>query len=78
MRRAASWLVFPLIVGAEIAGALVLVSRGVPATVVVGAAFATTIAAIAVLERLLPYRAEWNSSRGDLAADAAYLPTRSA
>jgi ornithine lipid hydroxylase len=75
MRRAASWIVFPLIVGAQIAGALVLVSQGAPATVVVGIPFATTIAAIAALERLLPYRAEWNSPRGDLAADMAYLPT---
>src|SRR4030095_3946167 len=75
MRRAASWIVFPLIVGAQIAGALVLVSQGAPATVVVGIPFATTIAAIAALERLLPYRAEWNSPRGDLAAELGYLPT---
>jgi sterol desaturase/sphingolipid hydroxylase (fatty acid hydroxylase superfamily) len=75
MRRAASWTVFPLLIGVEIAGALALLARGVPATVVVGAAFAVTIVAVVVLERLLPYRQSWNLRRGDLAADAAYLPT---
>jgi sterol desaturase/sphingolipid hydroxylase (fatty acid hydroxylase superfamily) len=30
---------------------------------------------VALLERLLPYRRAWNRPQGDLAADAAYLPT---
>ena len=75
MRRALSWTVFPLLIAIEIGGALALLARGVPATIVVGAAFAMTIVAVVVLERLLPYRESWNHGRGDLAAAAAYLPT---
>lgn len=75
MRRVASWTVFPLLIGVEIGGALALLARGVPAAMVIGAAFAMTIVAVVVLERLLPYRESWNLTRGDLAADAAYLPT---
>jgi len=53
-------------------------SRGVAVPVVLPVVFFASIAWVAWLERVLPYRADWNRARGDLLADALYLPTTSA
>lgn len=74
VRRLLSLSVFPALVVIEIGAAVAMAEAGVPNPVIVGAAFAVTITAMVVLERLLPYRENWNQSRGDLRTDAMYFP----
>jgi sterol desaturase/sphingolipid hydroxylase (fatty acid hydroxylase superfamily) len=69
--RAASWLVFPVIVGGALLLAVVLEPR-------VGAVIALLVAqgsgalAIVAGERLLPFRPAWNRSHGDVVTDVAH------
>jgi sterol desaturase/sphingolipid hydroxylase (fatty acid hydroxylase superfamily) len=74
VRTLLSWSVFPTLLVAEIGAALILLAEGVSPIAVAGGAFVVTIGAVALLERLLPYRETWNRSHGDLATDALYLP----
>lgn len=74
MRTLASRSVFPAFLIVVLGGALALVERGVAPEIVLLATFAFSAVAIALLERALPYRREWNRSHGDLGVDTAYLP----
>ena len=74
MRAIASWALFPLVFVGSIGGATWAVERGVGPDPIILAAFVISVAVIALFERVLPYRREWNRSQGDLAADSAYLP----
>ena len=67
----ARWGVFPLVLGGAIAAAIVLMPRlgAVLAIVVVETA---VVIAIAIAERLLPFRPAWNRSHGDLRTDALH------
>ncbi|MEW6271768.1 MAG: sterol desaturase family protein [Thermodesulfobacteriota bacterium] len=75
LRTLLSATVFPLVLVVAVGGAALALGSGVPAAAVLGVASLGSIALVAWLERVHPYRAEWNRSRGDLATDAAYLPT---
>jgi sterol desaturase/sphingolipid hydroxylase (fatty acid hydroxylase superfamily) len=68
---AAQWVVFPLVLGGTIWGAMLLTPRFGPATAVVLMQTAGLVA-IAVAERLWPHREAWNRSHGDLRTDALH------
>jgi len=67
------WLAFPVILGGAVVAAVLMLDAGVsPLTVVI------TIAPVAaglviVLERVIPFRREWNVSRGDFRTDCLHL-----
>lgn len=70
-RYLASWLVFPAILGGAVAAALALMPRlGAPTTVAV--IVVASVLAIIAAERLLPHRAEWGRSHGDLGTDVTH------
>jgi sterol desaturase/sphingolipid hydroxylase (fatty acid hydroxylase superfamily) len=75
MRRLVRATVFPLFVASALAVAWWALARGAGAEAVLGACFALCAVGVGLIERVLPYRAEWNANQGDLAADALYLPT---
>jgi sterol desaturase/sphingolipid hydroxylase (fatty acid hydroxylase superfamily) len=70
-------LVMPGTLAVALAAALLAMERSGSVSVILPILLAS-IAWVAWLERVLPYRAEWNRARGDLLADALYLPTTSA
>jgi sterol desaturase/sphingolipid hydroxylase (fatty acid hydroxylase superfamily) len=72
---AAKCVVMPATLGVAIAVALFGLSRGVAVSVILPAVLFASIVWVAWLERVLPYRPDWNRARGDLVADALYLPT---
>jgi sterol desaturase/sphingolipid hydroxylase (fatty acid hydroxylase superfamily) len=76
-RSALKLCALPATLGLAIAAVLLGTARGVPATALVAPLFLASIVVVALLERVIPYRPEWNLTRGDLLADAAYLPTTS-
>ena len=75
MRRLISWLLFPLTVCAVVGGSTAALARGVSPGVVTTLASLASILVVASFERIQPFRAEWNHSKGDLLTDAVYLPT---
>jgi ornithine lipid hydroxylase len=77
LRRTLSVTVMPATLAVAIAAALLAMRAGAPAASVVPPIFIASIGWVAALERVIPYRREWNRSRGDLLADAAYLPLTS-
>ena len=70
-RSLASWLVFPVIIGGAVGGAISLIPWVGPATAVVLAQTASVVAII-VIEHLLPHRPDWNRSHGDIRTDAIH------
>ncbi len=70
-----SWLVFPATVAAVLGGAVWAIDSGHPPSLIAGIGTFASLVLVVVLERLLPYRAEWNQSQGDLTADLLYLPS---
>jgi sterol desaturase/sphingolipid hydroxylase (fatty acid hydroxylase superfamily) len=74
MRSFISAVVFPVMVVAVITGSAAALENGVPVARVLLVASVASILGVVLLERLLPFRREWNRSHGDLATDAAYLP----
>jgi sterol desaturase/sphingolipid hydroxylase (fatty acid hydroxylase superfamily) len=68
----------PATLTAAIGAALFALSRGVGIPVLLPSVLVASIGFVAWLERVLPYRPEWNRARGDVLADALYLPTTSA
>jgi sterol desaturase/sphingolipid hydroxylase (fatty acid hydroxylase superfamily) len=70
--------VMPATLAAALGAALWALSQGVPVTAILPAVFLASMVWVALLERVLPYRPDWNRARGDLLADALYLPTTSA
>ena len=74
MRSLARWMLFPALLVASIGGAIWSLEHGVAGGRVIGVVSVACIAIVALMERLLPYRPDWNRPQGDLATDAAYLP----
>ena len=70
-------VVLPGTLALALAGAGLALSRGTSVEVVVPVVFVASMIWVAWLERVLPYRSDWNRTRGDLLADALYLPTTS-
>jgi sterol desaturase/sphingolipid hydroxylase (fatty acid hydroxylase superfamily) len=68
----------PATLAAALGAALLALSRGVGIPVILPSVLVASILFVAWLERVLPYRPEWNRARGDVLADALYLPTTSA
>jgi sterol desaturase/sphingolipid hydroxylase (fatty acid hydroxylase superfamily) len=58
--------------------AILAMAKGVAVSVILPAVLLASIGWVAWLERILPYRPDWNRARGDLLADALYLPTTAA
>jgi len=78
LRRIASLTVMPFTLLAVLGGASLAMQRVASPTALVPPLFLATILWVAWLERVLPYRSEWNRSRGDLREDSAYLASTSA
>jgi len=76
-RSVASRLVMPATLALALGAALLAMERFGTVNVILPILLAS-IVWVAWLERVLPHRAEWNRARGDLLADALYLPTTSA
>lgn len=71
MSALAAWMLFPAVVGGAFAAAIALEPLyGAAAALII--AKAAAVLAIAVAERLLPYRPDWTRSHGDVATDLAH------
>ncbi len=68
----------PATLAAALGVALLAFANGVAVSVVLPAVVLASMVLVACLERVLPYRPDWNRARGDLLADALYLPTTGA
>lgn len=75
MRELARQSVFPLVLGGALALTAAAITRGASPSAAVFAIYLGMMPLVAVLERLLPHRREWNHSQRDLLTDALYLPT---
>ena len=75
LRRAAAWLGDPLLIGGGMTLGYELVVRGVAPAIVVGALGASAMVIVALLERVLPYVADWNRTR-ILFSQSPVLPAR--
>jgi sterol desaturase/sphingolipid hydroxylase (fatty acid hydroxylase superfamily) len=73
-----STTVMPATLAVALCIASVALTRGVPVSVILPLVLVASIVWVAWLERVLPYRPDWNRARGDVLADALYLPTTSA
>ena len=69
--------VMPATLVAALGAALFAMAHGAAVGVILPGVLFASILWVAWLERVLPYRADWNRARGDLLADALYLPTTS-
>jgi sterol desaturase/sphingolipid hydroxylase (fatty acid hydroxylase superfamily) len=78
VRRALSLVVMPATLAVALGVAMAAPARGVPVGVILPLVLLASIGWVAWLERALPYRPDWNRARGDLLADALYLPTTAA
>jgi sterol desaturase/sphingolipid hydroxylase (fatty acid hydroxylase superfamily) len=78
LRRIASCTVMPVTLLAVLGGAGLAMRHVASPTALVPPFFLATILWVAWLERVLPYRPDWNRSRGDLGEDSAYLASTSA
>src|SRR5262249_2956176 len=65
--------VYPAVMTATVASAILLYERGLPAVAVVAAVVFAGAAVIFALERVLPYRREWLVPRGDVRTDVCHL-----
>src|SRR5262245_8542026 len=68
----------PLTLAAALGGAGLAMRAGAPPMALIAPLFVASIFWVALLERWLPYRPEWNQPRGDLRTDFAYLVSTSA
>jgi sterol desaturase/sphingolipid hydroxylase (fatty acid hydroxylase superfamily) len=75
MRRLVSISALPVMLVGALGAAIFAMDRGVPPAAILLPLFFVCAALVALLERLLPFRSEWNRGRGDTWTDAAYLPT---
>jgi sterol desaturase/sphingolipid hydroxylase (fatty acid hydroxylase superfamily) len=74
VRELLRWSVFPAMLVAAVAVTGIALERGAQPALAVLAIYVAMMPAVAFLERVLPYRREWNRSHHDLGADAMYLP----
>ena len=72
-RRSVSILLFPGILLGALGLTLLGTEIGLARGVVVFAVVTAAIIAIAVAERLIPYRVEWNEPRGDVRTDTIHM-----
>lgn len=77
LRRWLSPTVMPATLAAAIAAALLGMRAGAPPASLVPPIFLASIFWVAALERVLPYRPDWNRARGDLLADATFFASTS-
>jgi len=75
VREIARWTVFPVLLVAAIAVTALTLERGASPSLAVMAIYFGMMPIVALLERLLPHRREWNRAQRDLLTDALYLPT---
>ena len=73
MRSVASAVIFPVVFVVAIGASATALDHGVSVGRVLLLTSIASVLGVILLERLLPYRREWNRSQGDLAADGAYL-----
>ena len=69
LRRAASWLVFPVVMGASLIGAALAMEGGVAPVIAVAVANVLAGAVIIVVERLMPHERDWLRPHGDFVTD---------
>jgi hypothetical protein len=74
-RKLLSLTVMPATLAVAIGVASLAMASGVAVSGVLPLVLLASILWVAWLERVLPYRPDWNRPRGDLIADALYLPT---
>jgi sterol desaturase/sphingolipid hydroxylase (fatty acid hydroxylase superfamily) len=74
-RSLLSLTVMPATLAVALGAALWALAQGLPVTGILPLVLLASILWVAWLERALPYRPDWNRARGDLLADALYLPT---
>jgi len=70
--------VMPVTLAVAIGVAILALAQGVAVSVILPSVLFVSIVWVALLERVEPYRRDWNRARGDLLADALYLPTTAA
>ncbi|NOU30015.1 MAG: sterol desaturase family protein [Polyangiaceae bacterium] len=73
LRAALSRVLYPLMLAGSVLLARVLLGHGVGGGVAVTLVILTALVVVTGLERLMPYRREWNVRAGDLPQDVAYL-----
>ena len=74
-RESVGTIAFVVVLVGAVGGAAWLMARGTSVGAAVAIAIPCGYAAIAVLERLLPYREEWLRSHGDIGLDGAWFVT---
>ncbi len=75
MHRLIAWFLFPASVCAVLGGSMVALAEGFDPGRVTLVASLASILIVATFERIQPYEADWNHSKGDLLTDMLYLPT---
>ena len=74
-RRLLSLTAMPATLAVAIGSASLALGWGAAVSGILPLVLLASILWVAWLERVLPYRPDWNRPRGDLLADALYLPT---
>lgn len=69
----APWLVFPLLMGAGLTSVYLLLINGVHEGIAVFSTITIALIIIAVLERVMPFREQWNQSDDDVTTDVINL-----
>jgi len=72
VRPHVAWAVFPAVVAASIALAMLAMARGLPPAVAAALGQAAGLAAVVALGRLFPYHADWRRPRGDVRTDLSH------
>lgn len=75
LEQAVAMLAFPLVMGFAIAFAIWQIQRGVNPLLAVFFSQGPAFLAVIVLERIVPYRREWNRNHGDLGVDIGHIIT---
>ena len=70
-----SWVIFPTSLVSALALAMYALDAGVSPGLVAGLGTLASVILVAVLERILPYREDWNRAKGDVLTDLLYVPT---
>jgi sterol desaturase/sphingolipid hydroxylase (fatty acid hydroxylase superfamily) len=65
--------VYPVLMTASVTACLLSLGRGIDGTLIVVAINVAGAALMLLLERVLPYRKEWQTSKGDVRADLLHL-----
>jgi sterol desaturase/sphingolipid hydroxylase (fatty acid hydroxylase superfamily) len=68
-------IALPAGLAAALGVAIVAMARGLDPAILMAPLFGAGVVLVIVLERVIPYRPQWNRAKGDVWTDAAYLPT---